>query len=205
MKILSLHCDYIKFKALKPAIKGLKLEKDEEKEVNVKDPLVILTAVEKQDEANKQILEEYIKNILDLKEKIGKVDRIVLYPYAHLSPSLSSPDFAKQILVDAEAELKKKKLEVLRAPFGFYKEFELKCKGHPLSELSRSIGQVSSENVSNKVESKPLNLSKEEAYDPKQLLREISKSKLNRDKLAENDHRILGQQLDLFSFSEVAP
>ena len=31
MKILSLHCDYIKFKALKPAIKGIELPKGEEK------------------------------------------------------------------------------------------------------------------------------------------------------------------------------
>jgi threonyl-tRNA synthetase len=203
MKILSLHCDYIKFKALKPAIKGMVLAKEEEKAVEVKDPLVILTAVEKQDEGNKAIVEEYIKNILDLKEKIGKIDRIVLYPYAHLSSSLSSPDFAKNLLVEAEKELKKKnsKLEIFRAPFGFYKEFELKCKGHPLSELSRSIGVI--EEQKGKVEV-PV-LSKEESYDPKKLLHEISKNKLNREKLAENDHRILGQQMDLFSFSEVAP
>ena len=203
MKILSLHCDYIKFKALKPAIKVLVLEKGEEKAVEVKEPLVILTAVEKQDESNKQILEEYIKNILDLKEKIGKVERIVLYPYAHLSSSLSSPDFAKNLLVEAEQELKKKKIEVFRAPFGFYKEFELKCKGHPLSELSRNIGNA--EVVSNKTQIGTLVLSKDEAYDPKKLLAEISKNKLNREKLKDNDHRILGQQMDLFSFSEVAP
>jgi threonyl-tRNA synthetase len=204
MKLLSLHCDYIKFKALKPAIKGITLDKSEEKQVEVKEPLVILTAVEKQDESNKEILQEYIKNILDLKEKIGKVERIVLYPYAHLSSSLSAPDFAKNLLIEAEAELKKKKLEVHRAPFGFYKEFELKCKGHPLSELSRSIGSQESISVNQASSNTPI-LSKEEVYDPKQLLREISKSKLNREKLAENDHRILGQQMDLFSFSEVAP
>jgi len=45
----------------------------------------------------------------------------------------------------------------------------------------------------------------EEKYDYKQLLREISKSKLDTSKLKDNDHRILGQQMDLFSFSEVAP
>jgi threonyl-tRNA synthetase len=39
----------------------------------------------------------------------------------------------------AEAELKKQKLDVVRAPFGYYKEFALKCKGHPLAELSREI------------------------------------------------------------------
>ncbi|MCK7498421.1 MAG: hypothetical protein MZW92_53160 [Comamonadaceae bacterium] len=39
----------------------------------------------------------------------------------------------------------------------------------------------------------------------KQLLSEISKSKLDSSKLKDNDHRILGRQMDLFSFSEVAP
>ncbi|PIN90049.1 threonine--tRNA ligase, partial [Candidatus Pacearchaeota archaeon CG10_big_fil_rev_8_21_14_0_10_35_13] len=43
------------------------------------------------------------------------------------------------------------------------------------------------------------------SYDYKQLLREISKSRLDTSKLKDNDHRILGQKLDLFSFSEVAP
>lgn len=45
----------------------------------------------------------------------------------------------------------------------------------------------------------------EEEYDPKQLLRQISKTKLDTSKLKENDHRILGQKLDLFSFNETAP
>jgi threonyl-tRNA synthetase len=203
MKILSLHCDYIKFKPVKPALKGATLEKAEEKQIEISEPLVLFTAIEKQDESNKNILEEYLKNILDLKDKV-KADNIVLYPYAHLSSSLSNPDFAKQLMVDAEASLKKQKIKVARAPFGFYKEFELRCKGHPLAELSRSIGQEVS--VSNKVEiSKSMTVQKDEVYDAKQLLREISKSKLNRDKLEDNDHRILGQKLNLFSFSEVAP
>jgi hypothetical protein len=38
-----------------------------------------------------------------------------------------------------EKELSKKH-KVIRAPFGYYKTFELKVKGHPLSELSREIG-----------------------------------------------------------------
>jgi hypothetical protein len=45
MKILSLHCDYIKFKPIKSALKGAVLEKAEEREVDVKEPLVILTAI----------------------------------------------------------------------------------------------------------------------------------------------------------------
>jgi len=216
MKILSLHCDYIKFKPLKKALKSIELKAGEEKEVEVKEPLVILTAVEKSDESNSEILKLYLENIMDLLDKT-KAKRVVLYPYAHLSPSLSSPDFAKKILEDAEQELKKKKIDVARAPFGYYKEFELKCKGHPLAELSRSIGgeHASLSNVNNNMETGmrgevvpgkvEMVVGKTEVYDYKKLLHEISKNKLNREKLADNDHRILGQQMDLFSFSEVAP
>jgi len=200
MKILSLHCDYIKFKPVKPAIKGMELPVEENKAVEVKEPLVIMTAVEKADEENKIILADYIKNILDLKEKIGKVDRIVLYPYAHLSSSLSNPDFAKQLLIDAEKELKAKGIETFRAPFGYYKEFELKCKGHPLSELSRKIGNETVEEVKVKIAKKD-----DGETDPKKLLASISKAKLDTSKLKDNDHRIIGKNLDLFSFNEVAP
>lgn len=200
MKILSLHCDYIKFKPVKAAIKGIDLPKEENKEVEVKEPLVIMTAVEKSDEENKEILGEYVKNILDLKEKIGKVERIVLYPYAHLSSSLSSPAFAQQLLIDAEKELKAKKIDTYRAPFGYYKQFELKCKGHPLSELSRSIGVQK-----DVVEVKTKIVKKDEETDPKKLLASISKSKLDTSKLKDNDHRIIGKALDLYSFNEVAP
>ena len=41
--------------------------------------------------------------------------------------------------------------------------------------------------------------------DRKRMLREISKSKLDTSKLKENDHRILGRKMDLWSFNEVAP
>ena len=189
MKILSLHCDYLKFKPLKKAIKEPEALESKE-EVEIKEPLGIFIAVEKHDESNKEkAVQELIKNILDLKEKVN-AENIVPYPYAHLSSSLSSPDFALHIIQEAEKELKKKKISVFRAPFGYYKEFELKCKGHPLAELSRNI---------------EIEISKGEIYDYKNLLNQISKSKLDTSKLKENDHRILGQKLDLFSFNEVAP
>ena len=199
MKILSLHCDYIKFKPLKKALKEPEqLDKKREQLTEVKDPLVILTAVEKQDESNPNIIKDYIENIISLASQVG-AKNIVLYPYAHLSPSLSSPQFALKTMENTEKELlNTKKYNVTRAPFGYYKEFEIKCKGHPLSELSRSIG---TEQI---VSSSP-KISKEEVFDYKQLLREISKSKLDTSKLKDNDHRILGKQMDLFSFSETAP
>lgn len=189
MKFLSLHCDYIKFKPLKKALKEVEpLSEREKEEKVVKETLVILTAVEKED--NSKIVEDYTKNIEEIAKQVN-TKKIVLYPYAHLSSNLSAPSIAIKILKDAEEKLKKDGFEVVRAPFGYYKEFELKVKGHPLSELSREIkvsGKESDEN-----------------YDPKQLLREISKTKLDSSKLKSNDHRIIGNEMDLFSFSEVAP
>ncbi|MFH1917624.1 MAG: threonine--tRNA ligase, partial [Nanoarchaeota archaeon] len=188
MKILLLHCDYIRFKPLKKALKNIGDLKDKE-EKKVEECLVVLTAVEKTDSDVKKIVEKYSENVADVAKQV-KTKNIVLYPYAHLSKNLGSPEIAVKILEDAEKILKKN-FEVVHAPFGYYKEFELKVKGHPLSELSREIS----------VDGK----SEEESYNPKQLLREISKSKLDSSKLKDNDHRILGQQMDLFSFNETAP
>jgi threonyl-tRNA synthetase len=200
MKILSLHCDYIKFKPVKKAIKEPeKLGKEQEKEKKIEQVLVIFTAVEKQDESNKEIVKQYTDNIKDIAKQV-KAENIALYPYAHLSSSLSASNFALSVLEQAETELVKQKFKVTRAPFGYYKEFELKCKGHPLAELSRSImSQESKEEKGN------IKIQRNESYNYKQLLRQISRSKLDTSKLKDNDHRILGQKLDLFSFNEVAP
>lgn len=189
MKIITLHCDYIKFKPLKKALKSV--EDIPSKETEVKEPLVVLTAIESNDTEKEvtQLIEAVKKTAKEVKAK-----NIVLYPYAHLSHNLANPDKAQELLKKAEAGLKKS-FKVTRAPFGYYKSFELKCKGHPLSELSKHFGEI---------ESIPQKKSSTKS-DPSKLLREISRSRLDTSKLKDNDHRILGQKLDLFSFNEVAP
>lgn len=193
MKILSLHCDYIKFKPLKKALKNPEELSDErKKEVLIDNALVIMIAVEKQDENNSKIIEQSSKEIRDIADQV-KTKKIVLYPYAHLSSALSDPNFALKTIEGIEKCLKN--FKIIRAPFGYYKELELKIKGHPLSELSREIkSEIKSDSKTDK-----------ENYDYKNLLKDISRSKLDTRKLKENDHRILGQQMDLFSFNEVAP
>jgi threonyl-tRNA synthetase len=195
MKILSLHCDYITFKPLKKALKQPEeLSEKRKQEIRVEQPLVIMAAIEKQDEKNKDLLNQLTQEIKKIAEQVNAKE-IVLYPYAHLSPSLSNPKFAQETLEKADKELKKQGYNPTRAPFGYYKEFELKVKGHPLSELSRDL----------KFEGEHEGEGKDEVYDEKQLLNEISKSKLDTSKLKDNDHRILSQQMDLFSFNESAP
>lgn len=194
MRIITLHCDYIKFKPLKKALKSAE-ELSSKEEIEVKEPLVILTAVEKNDSDKevKELIEAVKKTAKEVKAK-----NIVLYPYAHLSSNLAPPDLALQILKKVESLLKKS-FKVTCAPFGYYKSFELSVKGHPLSELSKEFG----EKIEKIIERS--GTSPEKSFEPKQLLREISRSKLDTSKLKENDHRILGQKLDLFSFNDVAP
>ncbi len=136
MRILLIHSDYIRFEAKKKAIKDA--EKIEKSCGELENVLVVFIAVEKIDEKNpgsvvKQLIE-------DIKETVKKVDAksIALYPYAHLSSSLGSPSSARKIL-DLTYEGLKDEFKTIKAPFGWYKSFELRCKGHPLSELSRTI------------------------------------------------------------------
>jgi len=201
MKTLNLHVDYIKFKPLKKALNTVEpLSELDKKEKLVKEALVVLTAVEKTDILNEILIKKFIDSIKDIAKQVN-TKRIVLYPYAHLSSNLSSPEIAMKILMTSEKELSKQNFEVIRAPFGYYKEFELKVKGHPLSELSREIG-IEERIKKEKIEEETEDLTEEQR---KRLLREISKSKLDTSKLKENDHRILGQQMDLWSFNDVAP
>jgi threonyl-tRNA synthetase len=190
MKFLSLHTDYINFRPLKKALKKMKdLPEKLMKGESVKEALVIFTAVEKVDKNVDKVVDKFVESVKDIAGKVN-AKNIVLYPYAHLSNDLASPEVAVNVLEGAEKKLKKD-FNVVRAPFGYYKEFEMKVKGHPLSELSREI------RLDDDVE--------DGDYNPKQLLKEISKSKLDTSKLKPNDHRILGQQMDLYSFNETAP
>tara|TARA_Y100000310_G_scaffold94081_1_gene91707 strand:- start:534 stop:2252 length:1719 start_codon:yes stop_codon:yes gene_type:complete len=191
MKTLNLHCDYINFKALKKALKNVgEIAPNQTLEGSSKDCLVVMVAVEKGDSA--ETIKELVKEIKDIASKV-KTKNIVLYPYAHLSKNLGKPETAIKILNKTEKELKP--MKVIKAPFGYYKSLELKVKGHPLSELSREI-IVKERGKAEK------DLSDAERS---QLLREVSKAKLDTSKLKENDHRILGSKMALWSFNNVAP
>lgn len=188
MKLLFLHVDYIEWQGLKKALRSMKdLSEKELSKKRVEDALGVLIAVEKGD--TEKSVERLVGEVRGVAGQVN-AKNVVLYPYAHLSKNLSGPDIAVKVLEGAEKKLKKD-FNVSRAPFGYYKSFEVKVKGHPLSELSREV----------KIEGNEA----EESYDAKKLLREISKSKLDTSKLKTNDHRILGAQMDLFSFNETAP
>lgn len=138
MRVLLIHSDYLKYQTKSKTKIAEKID-DEKKKGSFENSLVAFTAVEKEDESDMQgVVENAVKEIMDVFSKVG-AENVVVYPYAHLSSSLSSPDAAKKILTEIESELLKTDIKVARVPFGWYKSFEVSCKGHPLSELSRTI------------------------------------------------------------------
>ena len=62
------------------------------------------------------IVKNLVKEVIKTNDKV-KAENIVLYPYAHLSSSLSSPKVAVQVLKDAEETLIGEGLNVKRVPF----------------------------------------------------------------------------------------
>ena len=138
MRTLMIHSDYLRYKTRSKTKLAEDIE-DEKRASGVDNALVAFIAVEKEDEENPElIIKKAVKEILSVQNKVN-ADNIVVYPYAHLSSSLSNPSVATQILKGIEVELVDNNEAVLRVPFGWYKSFELSCKGHPLSELSRTI------------------------------------------------------------------
>ncbi|MDD5110975.1 MAG: threonine--tRNA ligase [Candidatus Altiarchaeota archaeon] len=136
MRVLLIHSDYLRFEAKKKALKDA--EELKETTGGSDDALVVFMAFEKPDE---QDVESVKRQLIDgIKDTYGKVkaQSIVLYPYAHLSSNLGNPKLASKLIDDLYDELRGD-YKVVKAPFGWYKSFELKCKGHPLSELSRTI------------------------------------------------------------------
>lgn len=152
MRILLIHSDYLNYNVKNKTPVAEEIE-DAKKQGAFDESLVVFTAVEKDDENNPQgIVKNLVKEVIKTNDQV-KAENIVLYPYAHLSSSLSSPKVAVQVLKDAEEALIGEGLNVKRVPFGWYKAFEISCKGHPLSELSRTI--TAEEEDEEEVEKKP--------------------------------------------------
>lgn len=152
MRILLIHSDYLNYNVKNKTPVAEEIE-DAKKQGAFDESLVVFTAVEKDDENNPQgIVKNLVKEVIKTNDQV-KAENIVLYPYAHLSSSLSSPKVAVQVLKYAEEALNAEGLNVKRVPFGWYKAFEISCKGHPLSELSRTI--TAEEEEEDEVEKKP--------------------------------------------------
>ena len=136
MRLLLIHSDYIEYEAKK------KTKMAEECSVptdRMEDALTVFCAVESIDEEDLEgVILQAAGEIIKTAGQV-KTDKILLYPYAHLSSDLASPETAIKVLNDLQMGLVEDGFTVKRAPFGWYKSFKLSCKGHPLSELSKTI------------------------------------------------------------------
>ena len=187
MKILSIHADSLTVEPKKKALKEAEILT--KKKIECKNCLVIFTAVEKTDEKNEEgsarkLTEEIIKLAEQVKEK-----NIVLYPYAHLSSSLANPEKANNILKKTEYYLQEKKYNVEQAPFGYYKAFTISCKGHPLSELSRTFTGEEAE----------------EEFNREEVIKKLSKVKMSASPAPKGlkSATEIGRDLDLYIINEV--
>jgi len=139
MRILLIHSDYLEYEVKDKALKKPEEISENQKKGRLDEVLAVFMSVEKVDEQNpEEIVKKAVKEIEEVVSQV-KTNNIFVYPFAHLSSELGSPDVALRILKEIENELKNKGYNVRRAPFGYYKAFKLSCKGHPLAELSRTI------------------------------------------------------------------
>ncbi len=136
MKMLLMHVEYIRYQPKRKAVKSVK--DVEKKEVELKNTLVVFSSFEKVDEKNPEAVASKAAKEIESKFKEVKAENILLYPYAHLSSNLADASTAQRLLNEIE-QLLKKQYSVHVSPFGFYKEFELKCLGHPLAEAFKEI------------------------------------------------------------------
>ncbi len=134
MRILQLHSDYIQYKPVEREIELAEEAEDEEK--RIEEVVVLFTAVEEGD--NETVAKKAVAEVQDFLKKL-KVNRIIIYPYAHLSSNLAKPALALKIVKAMEKEAKTKDIETFRAPFGWNKQFTVSVKGHPLAEQSRTV------------------------------------------------------------------
>ena len=132
MRILQLHCDSIEYTPTKKEIKSA--EEIDPQTRRIEEVVVAFVAVEEGDDSD--VAKKAIGEIKSGMSKVG-CKKLLLYPYAHLSSNLASPTLAFNLLKEMESLASE--YEVSRAPFGWTKSYNVKVKGHPLAESSKSI------------------------------------------------------------------
>ena len=191
MKILQMHVDFIEYTPVKKEIG--RAEDIEPRTVREDEIVVLFTAFEQGDD--RELAAKAVSETKEFLTKLG-TKRVLLYPFAHLSQNLAQPSDALSLLLEMEKDAKSAGLDVHRAPFGWTKALQVKVKGHPLAEMSRSYSHATVTVQAPKPRAKR-ELSAEEA------MARLRKSDFGN--LPETDHRIIGERQDLFSFQEVSP
>ena len=140
MRILLLHSDYIEFQALK---KEINIAEESNTELHRYDDVVVLfTCLESHDDEN--IIKKFLSEIKSSLDNLN-CNRIVVYPYSHLSDNLANASKAVSLLNKFKLGLTEIGNEVNSSPFGWNKSFTVSVKGHPLAEQLKIISSDSTE------------------------------------------------------------
>src|ERR671913_27644 len=138
MRLLQLHAEFMEYEPVEEELN--EAEKNILKsKIRLENLIVVFVSVEKGD--NKITIEKAIEEIKSYSENL-KVNRLLIYPYSHLSSYLASPKYAFEIIQELETKSRKIINEVNRAPFGWTKSFNIKVKGHPLAENFKVISDM---------------------------------------------------------------
>lgn len=195
MRILQEHVEFIEYEPVKKEI--TQAEEAEKKKVRIDELVVLFTSVENGDD--EQVARRAIEGVKEFLRGLG-VNRILIYPYAHLSQNLAKPSAALDVLRKMESFAKESGIETHRSPFGWNKAFQIKVKGHPLAEQSRAYTGAGAQPM---VVGAPAVEHQRREMTEGEMLARVKKSAFAG--LPETDHRIIGERLDLFSFQEPSP
>lgn len=136
MKILGIHADRVWYKVTK---RTKIAEPDPVPEDFLTDCVLLFCSVEKCDEVSpEETVQATVASINVRLARLG-AKRVMVFPYAHLSADLGCPGISQWILKTIQARLIAEGVETKRAAFGWYKEFEIKSKGHPMADFSMTI------------------------------------------------------------------
>ncbi|MGE5684910.1 MAG: threonine--tRNA ligase [Nitrososphaerota archaeon] len=149
MRFLLLHADFIEYQ---PISKEIQTAEDisSKSSKKIDEVIVALVAVEKDDDES---LIDEVGGELKAYGQMIKCDNLLIYPYAHLSSDLADPSIAQSLLNSIEEKSRNLFQTVNRAPFGWTKSFNIKIKGHPLAEQSKTIKKKSEDHSKSKSES----------------------------------------------------
>ena len=138
-----IHADHFAFEVTAPTSVSEVVDEltPDQRTGRVEEVLVAFVTVEKPDESDiSGVAEQAAAEIRSTADKVG-ASAIMVYPYAHLSSDLARPLAAATAIDGLTAALRSQdgELQIFRAPFGYYKAYDIACKGHPISELGLTI------------------------------------------------------------------
>jgi len=147
MKLVIWHCKRLNYEDVRPSTKPSQLKdigdlrkgkpKREKKSGKFKDILAVFTCVETGDDSvNVKKAVEAIEAMLKM---LNIPRKVIIVPFAHLSPRLALPKYAVERINELEAALIANNIETYKTSFGFHKDFQFRGYGHPGSVAFRDI------------------------------------------------------------------